>query len=160
MFVIISLLTGLEDTDGGDSKFKVFLSFKWGEGDVLVNHLYDHLKTKSGLDIWKDDRKMSPGQKLKDEIKEGVESCNLFVFLMSPGYFQSRWCKDELKIAVSMGKRLFPIKWVNPNVRYPPDYDHLNGKVYHKYDEKAINMETEKKRCVAKIVECINDINQ
>ena len=135
MFVITSLLTGLEDTDGGDSKFKVFLSFKWGqgEGEVLVNHLYGHLKTKSGLDIWKDDRKMLPGHDLPEEIKKGVESCDLFVFLMSPGYFQSQWCKDELKIAVSMGKQLFPIKWVNSNVGYPPPgYDHLEDILYHK----------------------------
>ena len=174
MFVINSFYTGLEGIDGAGSKFKLFLSFKWGEGDYLVDYLLKCLKAK-GVDAWKVDHEIKPGQSIPDKIKEGVEPCSLFVCLMSPSYFESGWCKGELEMANAKGKPLFPIQWKDHNFKYPADtlekYPNLvdpkgldNNRIpnqnplRHLYDENAINIEAEKKRCVSKIIERVKEL--
>lgn len=126
-----------------------------------MDYLYKTLRGK-GLDPWKDDRKMSPGQQLPEEIRKGVESCSLFVCVMSPGYFDSFWCNTEFEIANDKQKKLFPIQWKNhADFKYKPEHLRKYPKIgdnllRHKFDTEAVNMEAEKAKCAAEIIRLIN----
>ena len=56
------------------------------------------------------------GKSWQQEIDDAIESCSKIVALMSPNYFASPECKEELMIARLRNKRsnfevLFPLYW-------------------------------------------------
>lgn len=145
------------------SNIVVFLSFKWGEGEgeVLVDCLYDCLK-KKGLNPWKDTEKMYGGSQLRHEIKEGVESCSLFVGLVSPSYFKSEYCKMEFIHALNNNKTIFPVQWTNiPGFQYPPvilaKNENIGDILRHRFNPSPVNMKAEIAKCAADIMRRIND---
>ncbi len=84
---------------------------------------------------------------------------------MSPKYFQSDWCCDEFIIANEKKKRLFPVQWKDcPDFKfkYPQNilgrFPNLRRDLLrYIYDENAINMDTEEKKCACDLVKCINE---
>lgn len=143
----------------------VFISFKWGkgEGEDLKDYLHDCLQ-KKGITAWIDTENIQPGDTIKDEIKQGIEACSLFVSLMSPGYFKSRWCKDEFILAIDHRKPIFPIEWSSiDQFQYPPEIldkrPDFADVLRHRYNTEPVNMKAEKATCAAKIIQRINGRN-
>ena len=130
----------------------MFLSHKRSEGKELIDPLYEYLK-EAGLDPWKDDKNMGPGQQLTPEIKRGIMECSIFVCAKSPNYFNAPWCKKEFKQAIDHhGKKvIFPVVWKGDRnkLQYPEEYrDHkLADILYFEYDPNAINHNAEVARC-------------
>ncbi|XP_023542179.1 vesicle-associated protein 1-4-like [Cucurbita pepo subsp. pepo] len=88
--------------------------------DVFINHrgidtkknvaglLFDHL-TRIGLRPFLDSKNMRPGDKLFDEIKEGIRSSKIGIAVFSPRYCESYYCLHELAMMVENKKKIIPI---------------------------------------------------
>lgn len=58
-------------------------------------------------DVWLDER-LYAGQRWWDEILRRLDWCEGFVYLLSPESVTSKYCLQELGLALSMGKHIFP----------------------------------------------------
>ncbi|KAI3506365.1 hypothetical protein L1887_28722 [Cichorium endivia] len=77
-------------------KYDVFLSFR-GEDTrkTFVDHLYRALDQK-GIRTYKDDEKITKGNKICDELIRSIEDSKLYIIVFSKTYASSSWCLDEL----------------------------------------------------------------
>ena len=123
-----------------------------------MKYLHQCLKNK-GLNPWKDDKEMVPGDNLPGTIATAVEGCSLFVYLLSPGYFGSKWCKKEFDIANKKGKKIVPIQW-DEGVKYPEEYaEKYKDILYHKYNPNPVHEAAENATCASNIMKFINKKN-
>ena len=59
-------------------------------------------------DVWYDQR-LHIGQKWWDQITFRLNWCDGFLYLLSPDSVASEYCRNELSIAISMNKKIFPV---------------------------------------------------
>src|SRR5262249_22760319 len=59
--------------------------------------------------VWFDKDDIEAGSMWRERISTGIRRARTFVFVVSPGSLESRWCRDELAEAVALGKPLVPI---------------------------------------------------
>ena len=94
---------------------KLFISYahvdKW-----QINQLVEILR-EAGQDPWFDN-KLVPGQDWKSELHSAIESCEAFVYALTPESVASEWCQWEFATAVELGKSIIPIL-VQPKTEIP-----------------------------------------
>jgi hypothetical protein len=103
-------------TAGDDGGFDVFLSYAEEDKDAaecLANFLRSEI---AGIRIFDYRLSIDIGKSWQQEIDDAIESCKKIVALMSPNYFASPECKEELMIARLRNKRsnfevFFPLYW-------------------------------------------------
>jgi len=103
-------------TTTDDGGFDVFLSYADEDRDAaerLANFLRSEI---AGIRIFDYRLSIDIGKSWQQEIDDAIESCNKIVALMSPNYFASPECKEELMIARLRNKRsnfevFFPLYW-------------------------------------------------
>lgn len=80
---------------------KCFISHSWrnGEHDFAIK-LADGLQLHGIKKAWLDDREIPGGGHLKDQVTVGVQTCDVFLFVMSPNVVTSKWCRLELEEAL------------------------------------------------------------
>lgn len=86
---------------------RVFISYTRRDG-IFARRLYDQL-TLEGFTSWADWEGLSYSVEWWAEIKRAIERCENFLCILSPIYFASRVCNDELAYALSLGKRVIPV---------------------------------------------------
>ncbi len=85
----------------------LFISYSRRDLDFVMR-LHDELK-KNNRDIWIDLEDIPPTAEWLEEIYDGIEGANTFVFVISPDSVVSNVCKLEIEHAIKNGKRLVPI---------------------------------------------------
>jgi hypothetical protein len=63
---------------------------------------------KAGKKVWIDWKDIPYSSKWWDEISRAIEGTSTFICILSPDYFNSRTCNDELSIAEKLNKRIIP----------------------------------------------------
>jgi WD40 repeat protein len=98
---------------------KVFISYS-RKDKVFAGKLTEALE-KSELETWIDWDDIPPTADWMDQIHNGIEQTDAFLFLLSPDSVASKVCGQEVDHAVQNGKRLIPIvvRDVNPNDVHP-----------------------------------------
>ena len=85
---------------GGEGSCDIFASYKQNDGsDAIVMTMHYELKP---LDVWLD--KMRGDERSETGMVAGVASCELFCAVISPAYFQSDFCKLEMRTAIDKRK--------------------------------------------------------
>jgi hypothetical protein len=85
--------------------YDVFLSFS-SKDDNLVGILKDEFARRSpALRIFDFRMAIDPGKAWQDELDAALQSCRKAVALLTPSYFQSPECREELGIARLRNKR-------------------------------------------------------
>lgn len=89
------------------------------------------------LDTWIDWKDIPPAEEWLQEIYQGIEGANAFLFLISPDSLASRVCNLELEHAVNNGKRIIPIIIRDPESEsVPKSLSKLNWIFYrHRQDD-------------------------
>ncbi len=64
---------------------------------AFVRRLASHLE-QSGIPVSFDEL-LTPGDSWAATLREAIESAPMFLAVLSPGYLNSRWAKEELKVA-------------------------------------------------------------
>jgi len=83
---------------------------------VFVRQLHDSLVARGFTpeDIWVDWEGIPLSADWMAEITKGIQSANVFIFVISPDSVASEVCAKEIEIAVSSNKRFIPILYREP----------------------------------------------
>ena len=73
---------------------------------------------QQGWQVFLDQAEIEAGDFWEETIIAAVKGCDVMLALISTGYAESRWCKEELKLASDRGKHIIPI--FHSGV-YPPE---------------------------------------
>ncbi|MEO1297677.1 MAG: TIR domain-containing protein, partial [Cyanobacteria bacterium J06636_16] len=85
----------------------VFISYSRADAD-FARRLNEALQFH-GKVTWFDQESIASGTDFQQEIYRGIESCDNFLFVLSPRAVQSTYCADEVEYAVRLNKRLIPL---------------------------------------------------
>src|SRR5262245_47562975 len=104
---------------------EVFISYS-RKDKPLVTSIHGALRDL-GRDTWVDWEGIPPTTEWLAEIRSAIESCDNFLFVLSPESAASEICRLELEHAVQHRKRLIPIvsRSVSPE-HVPPSIALLN----------------------------------
>ena len=72
----------------------IFYHFDTDDGFV-INQLLPELEKKRDFKIFIHSRNFVLGKDIKDNIEEAIESSNSAIIIMSQGFVDSMWCKEE-----------------------------------------------------------------
>ena len=64
---------------------------------------------KMGYDVWVDWEDIPPATHWMEQIEEGIEKSDAFIFFISPDSIKSEVCNVELEHAAKYNKRIIPI---------------------------------------------------
>lgn len=97
---------------------KVYVSYSRKDAD-FTRKLVERLKSEN-INVWVDWEEIAPGADWMQEIQNGIESSDAFIFIMSPDALKSQVLGRELELAVSSNKRLIPILYRDVNYKEVP----------------------------------------
>jgi hypothetical protein len=63
---------------------------------------------QTGKDVWIDWEDIPYSSKWWDEITEAIQGTSTFICVLSPDYFNSQTCKEEISLAAKLNKRIIP----------------------------------------------------
>ena len=61
----------------------------------MVSHVLPELEETQDFQLFIDSRNFTPGRDIKDKIEEVIEGSNSAIIVMSQGFVDSMWCKEE-----------------------------------------------------------------
>ncbi|MGB3202125.1 MAG: toll/interleukin-1 receptor domain-containing protein, partial [Nodosilinea sp.] len=85
----------------------VFISYSRVDSD-FARRLNDALQTQ-GKRTWFDQESIATGTDFQQEIYRGIESSDVFVFVLSPESINSPFCADEVEYAQGLNKRMVTV---------------------------------------------------
>ena len=154
MYLII-LYIHVDDTDSGVSpNVKVFISYcRKDKQKLFAQDLLRQLRQQK-VDAWMDEKDMDQGDALPKELAEAINNRDLFVCVLSKGYFESKSCPKEIRYAQHLEKSLFPIHWGEDDL--PDEFQFLLGDILrHNYNPQTKNSQEELQKCVDEVMKVI-----
>src|SRR6185503_10692011 len=104
---------------------QLFISYS--RNDTEITRRITERFQKDGLDAWVDWQDIPPSIDWMQEIQKGIEDADVFLYLVSPDSISSPICAEEVKHAVSNGKRIIPVVVRDFDARTAPStITHLN----------------------------------
>ncbi len=85
---------------------RLFISYAHVD-KLQVSQLVEVLE-EAGYSPWFDP-KLMPGQNWKDELRKAIQTCDTFLYALSPESVESEWCQWEFAEAVKIGKPIIPV---------------------------------------------------
>jgi len=97
-----------------------FISHAKKDGRLFALELHDALEI-DGFQAWFDEKDIEPGANWDDSIDAAIRACVGMIVVMTPGSVASQVCKDEINLAINLGKPIIPLK-ITPrtNAEAPP----------------------------------------
>ena len=87
---------------------RVFLSYARKDGqDAALCLKYD--LEAAGFHVWQDVESIRGGASWTGKIEEGLLWCDTLVAVLTPGSYQSEYCRAEQLIALDDGKAVIPV---------------------------------------------------
>ena len=65
------------------------------DDDFVINYLLPELEETRAFKLCIHSRNFTPGRDIKDNIEEAIGGSNSAIIIMSPGFVDSMWCKEE-----------------------------------------------------------------
>lgn len=90
-----------------DSSLDVFISYSRVDSD-FARRLNEALQIQ-GKRTWFDQESIASGSDFQQEIYRGIESSDVFVFVLSPQSVNSPFCADEVEYANGLNKRMVTV---------------------------------------------------
>jgi formylglycine-generating enzyme required for sulfatase activity len=85
-----------------------FISYSRADSGFAVR-LAKNLRS-AGFDVWLDQLDIPTGARWDDEVEAALESCKIFMIILSPESLESQNVKDEIGYAIDSGKEILPVK--------------------------------------------------
>ena len=97
----------------------VFISYSRADAD-FARKLNDELQLQGKM-TWFDQESIASGADFQQEIKQGIEVCGNFLFILSPRSVNSPYCASEVEYAASLNKRFVTVlhRQVNSDELHP-----------------------------------------
>ncbi|MEM9218539.1 MAG: TIR domain-containing protein [Cyanobacteria bacterium P01_F01_bin.150] len=90
-----------------------------------LQYIRHHL-IRAGLTVWDYTTDIRSGDAIQTAVKQGIETTDTFIFLLSNVSLQSPRCQQELHHALQLNKRILPIKIEPLRVAEPDVLSNLN----------------------------------
>lgn len=88
---------------------KVFISYSSKNKDI-VDDIESSLKKQGVASIWRDTEKIEGGDSFIREIPNNIESCDIFLVVLSEDAEQSPWVEREVRLAIDAKKKMVVYK--------------------------------------------------
>ena len=85
----------------------IFISYSRRDQEFVTRLAGDLDRQVAGT--WFDQSAIQVGEKLRDEITEGIRACRAFILVLSPDSAESRYVREELNKALELGKPIIPV---------------------------------------------------
>jgi hypothetical protein len=89
---------------------KVFISYKRNESTSVAIQLYEALE-KHNFDVFLDTHSIKKGDEFQEELWHRMADCDVIVLLNTPGFLDSKWCKEEIAEANAKKIGLVQLVW-------------------------------------------------
>ncbi|AFY38534.1 putative Chase2 sensor protein [[Leptolyngbya] sp. PCC 7376] len=90
-----------------DGMTEIFLCHAASDQDILGK--VDEAISRAGLTAWSSERDIKSGVDFQDAIKQGIETTDNVVYLLSAESVKSSYCQFEIDYALSLNKRIIPV---------------------------------------------------
>jgi len=104
------------DTKVSLKRSQAFISYGRKESRAFAAKLYHRLK-EIGIQSWFDQNDIPLGIDFQDQIDDGIEKADNFIYIMAPHSIQSPYCGKEIDLALSSSKRIIPIMHIEPQTK-------------------------------------------
>jgi hypothetical protein len=95
---------------------QIFISYSRVDTEFVTRLIND--LSRQGLNIWMDQRNIGAGQRWDSIIQDALESCDIFMIVLSKYSVESENVLDELSFAINGNKRIIPILLENCEIPY------------------------------------------
>ncbi len=92
----------------------IFISYGRAESKYFASQLHD-LLTEKGYKVWFDQNDIPLAVDFQDQIDEGIEKSDNFIFVIAPHSIRSPYCEKEIELAIKYSKRIIPILHIEPS---------------------------------------------
>ncbi|MEM6252434.1 MAG: TIR domain-containing protein [Cyanobacteria bacterium P01_D01_bin.156] len=86
----------------------VFISYGRADSRLFARRLKDRL-VELGLTVWFDFDDIPLGVDYQNQINDGIEKADNFLFIISPHSVNSPYCAKEVELALACNKRIIPL---------------------------------------------------
>lgn len=90
-----------------ENKYDIFISYSRKDHEVATDIC--HFLDQHGLSYWIDRRGIESGEAFAQSVMKAIQDSKLFLYILSKSSSQSRSCINELSVAQSYNKQLFPL---------------------------------------------------
>lgn len=89
---------------------RVFVSYRRAESRAAALQIYDELSAR-GFEVFLDTHGLRPGEPFQEVLWHRLVDSDVVVMLDTPGYFESRWTRDEIGRARAVGLQILRVVW-------------------------------------------------
>ena len=88
--------------------FDAFISYGRADSKAFATKLYEQL-TAQGFKVWFDQNDIPLAVDFQEQINDGIEKSQNFLFIIAPHSVNSEYCLKEINLAVEYNKRIIPL---------------------------------------------------
>jgi len=134
----------------------IFISYGRKDSKEFAIQLRDRL-TQEKFKVWFDSNDMPPGVEFQKEINQAIETSHHFIFVIAPHAVKSKFCRQEIDLAVQFNKCIIPIMYLAPKDcwdKMPPVLNQLDQLFFRK--DKLENGEVDFEEKFADLVSALH----
>ncbi|NEP12331.1 MAG: toll/interleukin-1 receptor domain-containing protein, partial [Symploca sp. SIO2C1] len=105
--------------NGNNLMTQVFLSYA-NENRETMEKIRNSLRRQS-ITVWTNLTDIQTGEAFGEAINRGIEQADNLVYLLSPESINSKYCQQELDLALSLNKRIIPVLVQETELNTIPD---------------------------------------
>ena len=121
--------------------YDAFISYGRADSKAFAAKLQEHL-AMSEFKVWFDFNDIPLGVDYQNQINDGIEKADNFLFIISPHSVNSNYCKKEIELAIQLNKRIIPLLHVEQIHRATWQERHPNGTDAEWQDYQAKGLHT------------------
>lgn len=91
-----------------DNKYDIYICYSRRDNEVATDIC--HFLDQQGLSYWIDRRGIESGDYYAQSVVKAIQASNLFLFIISENSGKSRFCINELDVALQFKKHIFPLR--------------------------------------------------
>ena len=91
-----------------DNKYDIYICYSRRDNEVATDIC--HFLDQQGLSYWIDRRGIESGDYYAQSVVKAIQVSNLFLFIISENSGKSRFCINELDVALQFKKHIFPLR--------------------------------------------------
>lgn len=94
-------------------KSDVFISYGRKESRFFAGRLAARL-AQNGNEVWIDQRDIPLAIDFQEQINDGINRADNFIFIIAPHSIYSDYCRKEINLAIEQHKRIIPVVHIEP----------------------------------------------
>ena len=140
---------------------KVFISYRRSESASIAIQLFEDLEAHN-FDVFLDTHSIEKGEHFQDELWHRMTDCDVIVLLNTPGFLESRWCKEEFAEAGAKQIGIVQLVWPNHQIKKIDKSSHISYPIQLTEDNFVDKVYDNKSKflsdCIEKIIQEVESV--